>query len=98
MCPIPPKALLDKYKADTSKKKNPVDPNQSPIDRMTVAKLKEALGALNLPKNGLKAVLVKRLNEHEQQEILTTQPENALQNESLVQQSIENTITDWELV
>ena len=73
VCPIPPKALLDKFKEDKATKKNTNDPNKSPIDRMKVAELQEALVALNLPKSGLKAVLVARLKEHTQREIVTSQ-------------------------
>ena len=73
VCPIPPKALLDKFKEDKSTKKNAEDPNTSPIDRMKVAQLKEALVALNLSNIGLKAVLVARLKEHTMREKVTSQ-------------------------
>ena len=40
---------------------------------MKVAELREALVALNLPKSGLKGVLVARLKEHTVREIVTSQ-------------------------
>ena len=60
VCPIPPQDLIARYKSDKNKKDGTVKLKE---ERMTVIQLKVELTKCNLPKGGVKKILVKRLQD-----------------------------------